>query len=233
LVQEPVARILLVDDDAELGALMQEFFVEQGITVTLAHTGPAGLQAAASGTWDLVLLDVMMPGFDGFEVLRRLREKSSVPVLMLTARTESRSRIRGLEGGADDYLPKPFDPLELLARIRAILRRTRPSQPDPDLPVEVSGLRLEPASRRVSFQGRYLEVTTIEYDILDTLMRSAGRVVSRDDLMRRLYGREATPFDRSIDVHVSHLRKKLDAPRELIQTVRGVGYQLAAETPVR
>ena len=227
------SRILLVDDDAELGALMRDFFAEHGIEVALAHNGPAGLKAALSGAWDLILLDVMMPGFDGFEVLRQLREKSSVPVLMLTARTEAPSRIRGLDGGADDYLPKPFEPLELLARIRAILRRTRPPLPDAETPVEVSGLRLEPASRRVSFLGRAIEVTTIEYDILDTLMRAAGRVVSRDDLMRRLYGREATPFDRSIDVHVSHLRKKLEAPRELIQTVRGVGYQLAVETPVR
>jgi two-component system, OmpR family, response regulator CpxR len=232
-VQEIEARILLIDDDAELGTLMREFFSEHGIDVTLAYSGPAGLQRALAGIYDLVLLDVMMPGFDGFEVLRRLRGTSSVPVLMLTARTESASRIRGLEGGADDYLPKPFEPLELLARIRAIMRRTRPSIADSEAPVEVSGVRMDPASRRVSFLGRALEVTTIEYDILETLMRSAGRVVSRDDLMRRLYGRESTPFDRSVDVHVSHLRKKLDAPRELIQTVRGVGYQFAVETPVR
>jgi two-component system, OmpR family, response regulator CpxR len=232
-VQEIEAHILLVDDDAELGTLMRDFFAEHGIDVALAHNGPAGLQAALARTYDLVLLDVMMPGFDGFEVLRRLRETSGVPVLMLTARTESASRIRGLEGGADDYLPKPFEPLELLARIRAILRRTRPSVAETEAPVEVSGVRIEPASRRVSFEGRPVDVTTIEYDILDTLMRSAGRVVSRDDLMRRLYGRESTPFDRSIDVHVSHLRKKLEAPRELIQTVRGVGYQFAVETPLR
>jgi two-component system response regulator CpxR len=206
---------------------MTEFLSTQGFAVTAAYNGPDGLRAALEGQHDLVLLDVMLPGFDGFEVLRRLREASDVPVLMLTARTESQSRILGLEGGADDYLPKPFEPMELAARIRAILRRTRPLQRNPAL--EISGVRIEPASRRVQHNGKPVDTTTIEYDILETLMRSAGRVVSRDELMQRLYQRQATPFDRSIDVHISHLRKKLEGPRELIRTVRGVGYQFAVE----
>jgi two-component system response regulator CpxR len=150
-----------------------------------------------------------------------------VPVLMLTARTESASRILGLETGADDYLPKPFEPLELIARMRAILRRAKTTEGRPAL--EISGVRIEPGSRRVYHRGQPVEVTSIEYDILETLMRSAGRVVSRDELMQRLYRREATPFDRSIDVHISHLRRKLENPVELIRTVRGIGYQFAIE----
>lgn len=226
-VVEVENRILLVDDDRELAALMGEFFAQHGIKLTAAYDGPSGLKEALSGPYDLVLLDVMMPGFDGFELLRRLRAESNVPVLMLTARTESASRILGLETGADDYLPKPFEPLELVARIRAILRRARTEEVRPSL--EISGVRIEPGSRRVYHRGQPVEVTSIEYDILETLMRSAGRVVSRDELMQRLYQREATPFDRAVDVHISHLRKKLENPVELIRTVRGVGYQFAIE----
>jgi len=220
-------RLLLVDDDRELAALMQEFFTTQGFALDAAFNGPEGLRAALAGDYALILLDVMMPGFDGFELLRRLRADSDVPVLMLTARTESQSRILGLETGADDYLPKPFEPLELVARIRAILRRARPAGARSAL--EISGVRIEPGSRRVYRGADPVEVTSIEYDILEALMRSAGRVVSRDELMQRLYQREATPFDRSIDVHISHLRRKLEGPTELIRTVRGVGYQFAAE----
>jgi two-component system response regulator CpxR len=226
-VVDVATRILLVDDDRELAALMEEFFASQGFTLESAGNGPDGLAAALSGGYDLVLLDVMMPGFDGFELLRRLRATSDVPVLMLTARTESQSRILGLDTGADDYLPKPFEPLELIARIRAILRRARAIETPQ--PLEISGVRLEPGSRRAYYHGEPVEITSIEYDILETLMRSAGRVVSRDELMQRLYQREATPFDRSVDVHISHLRRKLDGPDELIRTVRGVGYQFAIE----
>ncbi len=220
-------RILLVDDDRELAALMQEFFTAHGFSLDTAYNGPEGLKAALAGAYDLILLDVMMPGFDGFELLRRLRAENNVPVLMLTARTESQSRILGLETGADDYLPKPFEPLELVARIRAILRRARPAEAPSAL--EINNVRIEPGSRRVYLAGEPVEVTSIEYDILEALMRSAGRVVSRDELMQRLYQREATPFDRSIDVHISHLRRKLEGPGELIRTVRGVGYQFAIE----
>lgn len=206
---------------------MEEFLGQQGFDTAAAYNGPDGLRESLSGRYDLVLLDVMMPGFDGFELLRRLRAESQVPVLMLTARTESHSRILGLEGGADDYLPKPFEPLELAARIRAILRRARRVEQGAGL--EISRVRLEPGSRSVHYAGKAVELTTIEYDILELLMRSAGRVVSRDELTQRLYQRDSTPFDRWIDVHISHLRRKLEGPQELIRTVRGVGYQFVLE----
>ncbi|MDX2149917.1 MAG: response regulator transcription factor [Bryobacteraceae bacterium] len=222
---EDGGRVLMVDDDRELVSLIGEFLESCGFQVEAAHDGPSGLAAAAGGGHDLVLLDVMMPGFDGFEVLRRLRAVSSVPVLMLTARTESRDRVHGLDAGADDYLPKPFEPLELAARMRAILRRT--VRVGAGTKIEIGAVVLDGGSRSVAVEGRPVEVTSIEYDILETLMRAAGRVVSRDELMRRLYQREATPFDRSIDVHISHLRKKLEAPQEMIRTIRGVGYQFA------
>ena len=224
---EAALSILLVDDDRELASLMSEFFREHGLDLKASYNGPDGLREALSGRYHLVLLDVMMPGFDGFELLQQLRRQSQVPVLMLTARTEAPSRIRGLEAGADDYLPKPFDPMELLARTRAILRRTRGHEPKGVL--EVSGVRLEPASRRVFCAGKPIEVTTVEYDILETLMRAAGRVVSRDELTQKLYQRTSTPLDRAIDVHVSHLRKKLGEGHDYIRTVRGIGYQFVVE----
>jgi two-component system response regulator CpxR len=220
-------KVLLIDDDAELSALMAEFFSANHTELTARFSGPDGLNEALTGAYDLVLLDVMLPGFDGFEVLRRLRAESNVPVLMLTARTESQSRILGLDSGADDYLPKPFDPLELLARVRAILRRTRPPESSVPARLRISGISLDPNSRQVSRGEEPVDLTTIEFDILETLMRSAGRVVSRDELAQRLYQRTATPFERSIDVHISHLRKKLETEVDLIRTIRGVGYQFA------
>ncbi|MEZ5403018.1 MAG: response regulator transcription factor [Bryobacteraceae bacterium] len=225
------ASLLLVDDDVELCALMRDFFSLQDIAVEMAHDGPAGLALALTGRFDLLLLDVMMPGMDGFAVLRSLRQTSQIPVLMLTARTDAASRIEGLDSGADDYLPKPFDPNELVARVRAILRRVKPAAPStaPAPAIEASGVRLDTGSRSVRLNGETVELTSVEFDILHTLISAAGRVVSRDELMHRLYQREATPFDRSIDVHVSHLRKKLDRGRPLIVTVRGVGYQFCQE----
>jgi two-component system, OmpR family, response regulator CpxR len=222
--------ILLIDDDADLGSLMREFFEQHGFDVTASADPQLGLKFAQSGQYSLVVLDVMMPRMDGFEVLRQLRATSLVPVLMLTARTEAASRIRGLEGGADDYLPKPFDPLELLARVKAILRRAQPAAAA--TVVDASGVRLDPQARQVRQNGAAVDLTSIEFDILDTLLRAAGRVISRNDLMQRLYQRDATPFDRSIDVHVSHLRRKLADGERLIRTVRGVGYQFCLdETP--
>lgn len=224
---ETEGKILLVDDDVELTTLMAEFFSSQGFALRMAHNGPQGLSEALTGSYALVLLDVMMPGFDGFELLNRLRQQSQIPVIMLTARSESRSRIQGLNTGADDYLPKPFDPMELLARVRAVLRRSGGGVADPSQPLEISGVRLDPGGRHVQCGGVEIDVTTIEFDILETLMRAAGRVVSRDDLTMRLYGRESSPFDRSIDVHVSHLRKKLVCG-ERIRTIRGQGYQFVS-----
>jgi two-component system response regulator CpxR len=217
-------RILLIDDDAELCSLLVEFLTREGFSIECEHEGKRGLERALHGGFDLIVLDVMLPGLDGFEILRRLRADSHVPVLMLTARGEDMDRIAGLEMGADDYLAKPFNPRELLARIHAILRRIeRPASPEG--PLEVNGVRIDPGTREVSVNGRKIEVTTFEFDILELLMRSAGQVVSRDDLMEHLYNRKATAFDRSVDMHISHLRKKLETGQPLIKTIRGAGYQ--------
>jgi len=218
--------ILLIDDDAELCALLSEFLKREGFTVECAHEGHRGLEKALQPGVDLVVLDVMLPGIDGFEILRRLRHESKVPVIMLTARGEDVDRIVGLELGADDYLPKPFNPRELAARIRAILRRYEPRAPiQPAARIEVNGVTLDPGTRQVASNGRRVELTTFEFDILEMLMRAAGRVLSRDALMENFYNRKATPFDRSIDMHISHLRKKLERGDDLIKTIRGVGYQ--------
>jgi two-component system response regulator CpxR len=227
----PECSLLIVDDDKELCALMQEFFAERGIPLTAMHDGRRGLARALEGGYDLLLLDVMLPGLDGFELLRQLRRRSQAPVIMLTARTDTPDRIAGLDAGADDYLPKPFGPEELLARIRAVLRRFGISHAKPEV-LEVNGVRLRLGTREVWSDGRLIEVTSHEYDILELLVRSAGRAVSRDELSAALYQREAGPFERTLDVHVSHLRKKLERPdRPLIRTIRGIGYQFCVETP--
>ncbi|MGD0436450.1 MAG: response regulator transcription factor [Bryobacteraceae bacterium] len=216
-------RLLIVDDDAELGALIKEFLEREGFSVDCALDGHSGLEQAQQGSYDLVILDVMLPGLDGFQILKRLRLSSRVPVLMLTARGEDVDRIIGLELGADDYLPKPFNPRELAARVKAILRRTEARATRGR--IEVNGVALDPGTRSVTREGKPVEVTTLEFDILEQLMRNAGHVVSRDGLMESLYNRKATPFDRSIDMHVSHLRKKLEGASPLIKTIRGSGYQ--------
>jgi len=217
--------ILLIDDDTELTALLSEFLKREGFTVEAEHEGHRGLEKAQQAGVDLVVLDVMLPGIDGFEILRRLRQHSKVPVIMLTARGEDVDRIIGLELGADDYLPKPFNPRELAARMRAILRRYEPRQAPVGGRLEVNGVALDPATREVQSGGKRVEMTTFEFDILELLMKNAGRVLSRDALMENFYNRKATAFDRSIDMHISHLRKKLDRGDNLIKTIRGVGYQ--------
>jgi two-component system response regulator CpxR len=218
-------HILLVDDDAELCGLLGEFLRREGFDVDCAHEGHIGLDKAVQPGVDLVVLDVMLPGLDGFEILRRLRQQSKVPVIMLTARGEDVDRIIGLELGADDYLPKPFNPRELTARIRAILRRYEARGVAGSPRIEMNGVALDPGTREVTAAGRRVDLTTFEFDILEMLMRSAGRVLSRDTLMENFYNRKATPFDRSIDMHISHLRKKLEHGDTLIKTIRGVGYQ--------
>jgi two-component system response regulator CpxR len=215
----------MIDDDAELCSLLGEFLQREGYSTECEHEGNRGLQRAALAGVDLVLLDVMLPGIDGFEILRRLREKSKVPVIMLTARGEDVDRIVGLELGADDYLPKPFNPRELVARIRAVVRRYEPRPVAPSHRIEVNGVVLDMGTREVMANGRRLDLTTFEFDILEQLMRSAGHVLSRDALMENFYNRKATPFDRSIDMHISHLRKKIENGDALIKTIRGVGYQ--------
>jgi DNA-binding response OmpR family regulator len=221
--------ILLVDDDSELCRLMSEYFASKGYRVEIAPDGRMGLRLALQGSYELIILDVTIPTLDGLDVLRQLRQRSDVPVIMLTARTSERDRIAGLESGADDYLPKPFDPGELLARVRAVLRRAR-HLPVRRTPVQIGDIQLTPGTREVRQNGRLIALTSIEFDILDLLMRSAGRIVSRDEMATILYQRQITPYERSVDVHVSHLRKKLEsAGHPLIRTVRGAGYMFLAE----
>ena len=222
------ASLLLVDDDASLCGLMRDFFTEQGYTVETAHDGRTGLARALSGQFGLVLLDVMLPVLDGFDVLRQIRRQSNVPVIMLTARVERSDRVAGLEGGADDYLPKPFDPDELLARVRAVLRRADPAGGVKRRAFSAGVLDIDSGAHQASLNGQPLALTSMEFQILELLARSPGRIVSRDEVFAVLYQREISPFERSLDVHISHLRKKLESPgAPSIKTVRGVGYTLA------
>jgi two-component system response regulator CpxR len=218
--------LLLVDDDKELCGLMKEFFAEAGHRLDCEHDGRRGLAAAVSGTYDLVILDVMLPIFDGFTVLQHMRRRNDLPVIILTARVQHQDRILGLNAGADDYLLKPFDPDELLARIRAVLRRTDTNLKG-STDVTIGDIRINVTTREVWSAGSPVELTEMEFDLLEILMRSAGRVVSRDEIALTLFERAATPYDRILDVHISRLRKKLEDGRGLIRTVRGVGYVFA------
>ena len=221
-------RVLVVDDDAELCELVTRYLQREGFETNSAHDGAAGIERALAEDYSLIMLDVMMPDTDGFEVLRRIRQKSRTPVLMLTARGDTHDRILGLELGADDYLPKPFDPAELVARIRAILRR---SAPHVSAAISVGDVELDGGSRSVRRNGAPVDLTTVEFDLLDALMRVAGKTVSRQDLVRDVLGREFSPFDRSIDTHVCNLRRKLGplaGGSERIKGVRGAGYLYAA-----
>jgi two-component system OmpR family response regulator len=222
------SRVLLIDDDVRMPELLSDYFSQNGMSLAHAADGPRGLQQLEQGAYDAVLLDVMMPGMDGLEVCRRIRAKSSVPVLMLTARGDETDRVVGLELGADDYLPKPFSPRELVARLRAVLRRARPDVGGEQL--SASGLTIDVPSRRVSFRGAAVDLTGIEFDILVALVRRAGRVVPRDALLTEAGRSDVVVGERTVDVHISHLRQKLgDDPPALIKTVRGVGYALAKD----
>ena len=219
--------LLLVDDDKELCGMMKEFFAEAGHRLDCEHDGRRGLAAAMGGTYDLVILDVMLPIFDGFTVLQHLRRRNDLPVIILTARVQHQDRILGLNAGADDYLLKPFDPDELLARIRAVLRRADTTHWKNSTDVTIGDIRIDATTREVWIAGSPAELTEMEFDLLEMLMRSAGRVVSRDEITLALFERAATPYDRILDVHISHLRKKLEGGRSLIRTIRGVGYVFA------
>ena len=216
--------LLLVDDDAELCGMMREFFTEAGHRLDTAYNGREGLASALRGNYDLMILDVMLPGLDGLAVLEQLRRKKDLPVIMLTARVQQHDRILGLNSGADDYLPKPFDPDELLARIRAVLRRTHSAALPGEGALTFGDITVHTGTREVWSAGAPVELTAMEFDLLDLLVRSAGQVVSRDQITAVLFEREATPYDRFLDVHISHLRKKLQGGRKLIRTIRGVGY---------
>ena len=219
--------LLLVDDDAELCSMMQEFFGEAGHHLDVAYNGRDGLTQILSGSYDLVILDVMMPVVDGVTVLQQIRRRTNVPVIMLTARVEQKDRVLGLNAGADDYVPKPFDADELHARIHAVLRRG--SRERVDSITAIGNLRLDSATRDVRMSGARVELTSVEFDILELLARSVGRIVSRDEITMLIFGRESTPYDRFLDVHISHLRKKLECGKTLIRAVRGVGYIFTGE----
>lgn len=225
---EPTSHsILLIEDDADLCGLMRDYFAEKGFRMEAVHDGRRGLARSIEGEFDLIILDVMLPGLDGFEVLRQLRKRSAAPVIMLTARTAESDRVAGLNSGADDYLPKPFGPEELLARIRAVLRRVGKGGASPQI-IEAGRVRLDPQSRQAWRRDEPLDLTALEFDILEILVRAAGRTVSRDELTGAVHQRPSTPYERSLDVHISHLRKKLEWEDEaLIRTIRGVGYQFA------
>lgn len=220
-------RALLIDDDKRIAELLASYLGQNGVEVTHAADGARGLAALEAGAFDVVLLDVMMPGMDGLEVCRRIRARSNVPVVMLTARGDEADRVVGLELGADDYLAKPFSPRELLARIRAVLRR---AMPDPSSErLTVGELVLEPAARSVRLGPKPIELTGIEFDLLLALARRAGRVVPREAILSLAGRDDVVVGERTVDVHVSHLRAKLgDDPRSprLLKTVRGVGYML-------
>jgi len=223
-----MTRVLIIDDDADLCDLVSEYLQGEGLEVDAVHDGVTGVVRCLEDEPDLVILDVMLPGLGGFAVLSRIREKSRVPVIMLTARGEDVDRIVGLEMGADDYLAKPFNPRELVARIRAILRRTTDGPADGETQVYAVGdLQLDLGAREVLCSGREVELTGAEFMILEVLVQEAGTVVGRDELSRQALGRRSSAFDRSLDVHLSNLRRKLGRlpdGGERIKTVRGVGY---------
>lgn len=233
-------RVLLIDDDRKLCRLLRDYLGPMGYDVHAVHDGPSGVASAREEPWHAVVLDVMMPGLDGFEVLKQIRRDSTVPVLMLTSRGDEADRIVGLEMGADDYLPKTFSPRELLARLRAVTRRSRPStataagtagsQADPDAAeLVVRDLHVNPATRTAVIGDKPIALTAVEFDLLLCLVRAPGRVKTREQLLEEVRDRDYEVFDRSIDVHISALRKKLgDDPRtpRFIETIRSVGYRM-------
>ena len=223
-------RVLLIDDDVRLYELLASYLEQNGVSVTCAPDGKKGLAALDAGAYDAVLLDVMMPGMDGLEVCKRIRQKSSIPVIMLTAKGDETDRVVGLELGADDYVPKPFSPRELLARLRAVLRRASPEAVNER--IVVGDIVLDVPARTAKIGDKTLDLTGVELDILVALARRAGRVVPREALLAEAGRGDVVVGERTVDVHISHLRQKLgDDPKtpKLIKTVRGVGYVLAKE----
>jgi DNA-binding response OmpR family regulator len=227
--------LLIIDDDADLCGMLQDYLKTHGLRLTVQHDAVSGLRAAIEGAFDLVILDVMLPVFDGFSLLRRLRERSQIGVIMLTARANELDRIDGFDAGADDYVVKPFNPRELLGRIHAILRRSPRSSEEGILSesnyVQSGGLRLNLATREAFYMESVLHLTETEFQLLSAFLDSTGTVISREALVARIFQRDFHPFDRSLDMHVSRLRKKLDSigcPADPIQTIRNSGYLFTA-----
>ena len=226
-----MTRILLIDDDVRLHELLTSYLEQNGFSVTGAHDGPRGIALLSQSSFDAVLLDLSLPGMDGLDVCRRIREKNTIPIVMLTARGDEADRVVGLELGADDYVPKPFSPRELLARLRAVLRRTSADMRERS-DVKVGELSLDPGARSATLKGRALELTGLEFDLLLGLARRAGRVVPREALLEEAGRGDVSVGDRTVDVHISHLRQKLgDDPKSprWIKTVRGIGYVLVKD----
>ena len=224
-------KILLVDDDLELCDLLRDYLQGEGFDVSMVHDGAKVVDATHETEFDVIVLDVMIPNLNGFEVLRKLRDTIKTPVLMLTAKGDTVDRIVGLELGADDYLAKPCNPRELVARLRAILRRSseEKSKPKSEDSISVDQLRIHLGSRTVQYNNEPVTLTGAEFAVLEWLMRSPGQVISKDVLTEEALGRKLTPYDRSIDVHISNIRKKLatnGASRDLIINIRGAGYML-------
>lgn len=222
-------KVLIIDDDEELCDLVSEYLTVEGFEIEAVHDGASGLDKAVKGDYDLAILDVMLPKMNGFDVLRSLREKSSLPVLMLTARGDDVERIVGLEIGADDYLPKPFNPRELVARLRAILRRANADENDAAAgeKLHVEDLEISASSRSVKLNESEITLTSVEFDLLTALVREAGKIVKKEDLSEQVLERSLSPYDRSLDMHISNLRKKLGVRPDggdRIKTIRSVGY---------
>lgn len=229
MIQPTTQRVLLIDDDAELSRMLEQYLAGEGFEMSAAADGEQGVQAALSGRFDVVLLDVMMPRMNGIEVLRRIRRVSDVPVIMLTARGEGLDRVAGLETGADDYIAKPYYPLELVARLRAVLRRLpKPARPDPSSTLQLGNVELSVSQRRVLANSTLIDLTATEFNVLEALLRSGDAVISKDELSMQALARKREPYDRSIDVHVSNIRQKLAAAGATVQieTVRGIGYRI-------
>ncbi len=227
---EGTVQVLLVEDDERLARLTARYLQEHGIVVTVARTGPEGLAEASRHAYDVILLDLMLPGRDGLDVCRELRTRSDVPIIMLTARGDEIDRVLGIETGADDYLPKPYSSRELLARIRAQVRRARGQAGPATKPIQAGRLQLDPRSFSATLDGKPLSLTSYEFTLLRALAERAGRVLSREQLLDLVKGSADEVFDRSIDVHIFRLRQKLEEdPRKprLLKTVRGAGYMLA------
>lgn len=227
-----MVKVLLVDDDIELTAMLAEYLAHENFETHAVHNGEDGVSQALGGDYAIVVLDVMMPRLSGIEALRRIRQESRIPILMLTARGDNIDRIVGLDLGADDYVPKPCTPGELVARLRAILRRTEFHERTADGSIQAGPLVLWPGSRAAEWKGAPLDLTGTEYSLLEVLARNVGHLISKQDLSKKALGHPLTPFDRRIDVHISSIRQKLGVRndgRSWIQTVRGVGYQLVSE----
>lgn len=224
-------KILLVDDDQELGDMLQEYLSGEGIEATIVYNGQDALTQVNKDNYKAVILDIMLPDISGIEVLRQIRKNSRIPIIMLTAKGDNIDRVIGLEMGADDYMPKPCYPRELIARLKAVLRRfeEKTEAPPENVDIEVSGLSLSPTRRVVEYQGKELELTASEFNLLEILLKNPERVVSKDELSEKGIGRKRQIYDRSVDVHISNVRQKLHAAtldKITIETVRSVGYTI-------